>query len=126
MTQTTWQDQQTAEDHALYVALELSKASWKLGFSDGGARRLLDPPGVGGAWSGQCLRGPSLPLVTTNPSASCCRLASPVLVSDRILSLRRNRSIARGSFRAVHVTGVDASPTSIATCSSRLWASIPT
>ena len=39
MTQTTRQSQDTTEGHALYVALELSKSSWKLGFSDGGMRR---------------------------------------------------------------------------------------
>ena len=39
MTQTTEQTRDTTDDRALYVALELSKASWKFGFSDGGARR---------------------------------------------------------------------------------------
>ena len=39
MLQTTQVTQHTAEDRVLYVALELSKSSWKLAFSDGGTRR---------------------------------------------------------------------------------------
>ena len=39
MTQTTRQIQDNADDRSLHVALELSKTSWKLAFSDGGVRR---------------------------------------------------------------------------------------
>jgi transposase len=39
MTQATRKSQDNAEDRTLYVALELSKKSWKLAFSDGSARR---------------------------------------------------------------------------------------
>lgn len=39
MRQTTRQCEDTVDAKVLYVALELSKASWKLAFSDGGARR---------------------------------------------------------------------------------------
>jgi transposase len=39
MTQATRKSQDNAEDKTLYVALELSKKSWKLAFSDGSARR---------------------------------------------------------------------------------------
>ena len=39
MLQTTQGIQDTAEDRALYVALELSKSSWNLAFSDGGTKR---------------------------------------------------------------------------------------
>jgi transposase len=39
MTQATRKTQDSAEDKTLYVALELSKKSWKLAFSDGSARR---------------------------------------------------------------------------------------
>jgi len=39
MTQATRKIQDSAKKQVLYVALELSKKSWKLGFSDGGASR---------------------------------------------------------------------------------------
>jgi len=39
MTQATRKRQDSAEEKTLYVALELSKKSWKLAFSDGSARR---------------------------------------------------------------------------------------
>ena len=39
MTQTTQPTQDSADDRSLHVALELSKTSWKLAFSDGCARR---------------------------------------------------------------------------------------
>ncbi len=39
MTQTTRSTQDSADDRTLHVALELSKTSWKLAFSDGSARR---------------------------------------------------------------------------------------
>ena len=38
MIQTSRPPQDTVEAKPLYVALELSKTSWKLAFSDGGAR----------------------------------------------------------------------------------------
>jgi hypothetical protein len=39
MTQTSRRIQDTVESKAMYVALELSKTSWKLAFSDGSTRR---------------------------------------------------------------------------------------
>ena len=39
MTQTSQQTQDSAEERTVHVALELSKTSWKLAFSDGGVRR---------------------------------------------------------------------------------------
>ena len=52
MTQATRTTQDSADAPTLYVALELSKNSWKLGFSDahlGGEResRLTRPPSCG-------------------------------------------------------------------------------
>ena len=39
MLQTSQATEETAARRALYVAVELSKASWKLAFSDGGTKR---------------------------------------------------------------------------------------
>ena len=39
MTQMSRPSQDLVEEKPLYIALELSKSSWKLAFSDGGARR---------------------------------------------------------------------------------------
>lgn len=39
MTRVTRSTQDTEKNEVLYVSLELSKKSWKLGFSDGGSRR---------------------------------------------------------------------------------------
>ncbi len=39
MTQTSQQIQESAAERTLHVAMELSKTSWKLAFSDGGVRR---------------------------------------------------------------------------------------
>ncbi len=81
MVQTTQGTQDTAEERALYVALELSKSSWKLAFSDGRTRQ---------------------PRVVSMPARDWPRFAAAVTTAQQRFDLR-----ADGPVRSCYEAGRD-------------------